>query len=850
MLANDLRQQYLSFFSQRGHQILPSSPLAPIDILGNQDESVLFTGAGMEQFKPYFVGAAQPPNPRICTVQKCFRAVDINSVGDTSHCTFFEMLGNFSFGDYFKAEVIPWTWEFLTGTLELEPERFNVTVFSDDDEAFSIWREVVGLPEDCIHRLGEDHNYWPANAISQGPDGPCGPCSEVFYRLGSADEMAHGGAMSPAERFIVDCDAGRWLEVWNNVFTQFNRSTDSGGEPALAPLPRRNNDTGAGFDRLVMVTQKAGSVYSTDLFQPILTDIEDLSGIHYEGLNSPKDFAQRLIAEHVRSMTFCVADGILPSNEGRGYVLRYIMRRAIRYAAHTLKISEPFLHKLAPRVIEQMGDFYPELPERSALIVSTLEAEETRFRRTLEIGLSRIQGLLADQVGEPELVISGADAFQLHDTWGFPVHLTQDLAREAGASVDMAAFDAAMAEQRERSRASSRLGGGLFDQAGGAGRTGQAPTRFTGYARTSGEAVIQAILGPDGEELQFARPGDHVDLVLDSTPFYAEAGGQVGDTGTVRGPSDGTACGLWFEVAATTRSSGVFRHSGVVREGEASVGRHVLAEVDASRRHDIMRNHTATHLLQAALRTVLGDHVHQKGSLVTPDRLRFDFTHGAPVTPAELAEVVDRVVQEVLRDDPVTVDADVPLSDAKKLGAMALFGERYGEFVRVVTVPNFSIELCGGTHLTHTGDIGLFTIVSEAGVAAGVRRIEAVTGRMAAERVREREELLRTAAVLLRTAPEQLAAAAERLVHDKAELEREVRRLRAAGGADAPPIEPQTVGGVPTVISALPNADAGALVQFVDRASSAMPSGIVVAGAVLDGAVNFAVKVSRDLVAR
>ncbi len=851
MTASELRQKYIDFFISKGHLHLPGAPLIPVDVLGVEDKTTLFTSAGMQQFKPYFIGAATPPSTRIATVQKCLRTVDIDSVGDFSHCTFFEMLGNFSFGDYFKSEVIPWTWEFLTEWLKLDPDRLCVTVFIDDDEAYDIWHRVVGLPEDRIHRLGADKNFWPANAIEEGPDGPCGPCSEIFYRVAPLEEMTTDPNLSPTERYLVDDAAGRWLEIWNNVFTQFDRSQDAHGKPVLTPLPKKNNDTGAGLDRIAYVLQGKQSVFETDLFLPTLERIEALSGKKYGGTEGPADFAFRVVAEHTRSTVFCIADGILPSNEGRGYVLRYIMRRAIRYGKMVLGFEAPFLHEIAPEIIAQMGDFYPELKERRELILQTIRAEEERFRRTLDYGMNRLEEMLSSEEVQRSKVLPGKDVFQLYDTYGFPLRLTEELAAERGIAVDMEGFAREMEEQRRRSREAVEGREVFTALSWEAVLAGLPPTDFLGYTQTEAEATVLALLH-GGESVQFARAGDEITVVLDRTPFYAEAGGQVGDTGTLTAPAGDTTCALRIEVTDTRKNAlGVYLHSARVLEGEVSVGQTVHAAVDMVRRRDIMRNHTATHLLQAALRQVLGGHVHQKGSLVAPDRLRFDFTHTQPMTEEEKKRVEAIVNARVLDDTPVVVHTDVPIAEAKARGAMALFGEKYADRVRMIEVPGFSLELCGGTHLAHTSQVGLFKIVSETGVAAGVRRLEAVTGRGALDYIHREEEALERVASLLKAGPNEVVTAAERLIAQRQELERQNRQLKAGGGAaQGAEFVPQDVHGVPVVARQLENADAETLANLADRTAQKLHSAVIVLGAAVDGKVAFTAKVTPDLVAK
>ncbi|MCS6775562.1 MAG: alanine--tRNA ligase [Chthonomonadaceae bacterium] len=849
LTAHELRQKYIDFFVGKGHLHLPGSPLTPIDVLGNPDPSTLFTTAGMQQFKPYFTGAATPPSGRICTVQKCLRTTDIDSVGDFSHCTFFEMLGNFSFGDYFKAEVIPWTWEFLTEWLEIDPDRLCVTVFQDDEEAFAIWRDVVGLPEDRIHRLGADKNFWPANAILEGPNGPCGPCSEVFYRLAAPGEMTTDPDLTPTQRYLQDDAAGRWLEIWNNVFTQFDRQEDAQGQPVLVPLPRKNNDTGAGLDRIAYVLQGQTSVFETDLFRPTLAHLEALSGKQYTGTLAPVDFAFRCVAEHTRAMTFCIADGILPSNEGAGYVLRYIMRRAVRYGTLVLGFDRPFLHEVAPKIIEQMGDFYGELRERQDLILHTIQDEEERFRRTLDSGMNRFMALIGSPQVQETRQLSGQDAFTLYATYGFPIGLTRDLAAENGITVDMAAFEQEMQRHRQVSATGEREVFLDYNAAIAQIQSQHPPTEFVGYTQLATEARVLAILR-NGTLVGEAQAGpEPVEVVLDRTPFYAEAGGQVGDTGVLRFPESRTRFSV--RVLDTRKIGGYFLHTVHIDDDVLRVGQEVYAEVDAERRRSIMRNHTATHLLQAALRQVLGNHVHQKGSLVAPDRLRFDFTHTQPVSQEELRQIEQIVNEQILRDEPVRVHADVPLAEARARGAMALFGEKYSEHVRMIEIPGFSLELCGGTHLTHTAQAGLFKILSETGVAAGVRRIEAVTGKAAWEHVARQEDLLLQTAALLRTGPNNLPAAVERLLVQRRELEAEIRKLRSASGtARSLDFTPRQVEGIAVIAQAVPDVDAETLASLVDSAAQKLESGVVVLGTASNGKVALAARITRDLIAQ
>jgi alanyl-tRNA synthetase len=843
MLAHEVRQAYIDFFTERGHLYMPSAPLVPVDVLGRLDETTLFTGSGMQQFKPYFTGEATPPSARVATVQKCLRTNDIESAGDLSHCTFFEMLGNFSFGDYFKAEVIPWTWEFLTKVIGLDPDRFHVTVYLDDDEAFDIWHNVVGLPADRIHRLGEDKNYWPANAISEVIEGPCGPCTEVYYRVAPLEQMTAGPGLTPTERFLIDDDAARYVEVWNDVFTQFNLSRDEMGKALLTPLPKRNNDTGAGFDRIVMVKQGKQSVFETDLFGPTLDHIAQLSGKPYGGTMIETDFAIRVVAEHTRAMIFCIADGILPGNNSREYQLRYVMRRAIRYGKMVLGFDEPFLHLVAPTLIEQMGGFYTELTEKRELILRTIEREERQFRQTLDNGMAILNRLLESREVQDAQHLSGRKAFDLYQTYGFPLGLTMDIAGERGITVDEATYREA---EQEHVKVSTTSGRDVWATREGI-RIEVEPTTFVGYGSVDEEAEVNYLFQAN-RPVDSARAGDEVTVVLLQTPFYAESGGQVGDRGWLVAPQGDTTCAFRAEVLDTQKTGGVFYHTVKVLEGELAAGQTVHAQVDGERRRHTMRNHTATHLLQAALRTVVGEHVHQKGSLVAPDRLRFDFTHTQPVSREELARVEAMVNEEILADAPVEVHADIPIAEAKSRGAMALFGEKYGDRVRMIEIPGFSLELCGGTHLQRTSQVGHFKIVSEGGVSAGVRRIEAVTGRGAIDFVNDVESRLEQVAGFLKSNPRDVLIAAEKLTKERADLQKQIQKLKTQGAGPAD-LTTESVSGI-TLITGQLQGDAESLSALADRTAQQQKSAVVLLAGENEGKVVFVAKVTPDLVQR
>ncbi|MEN3002192.1 MAG: alanine--tRNA ligase [Armatimonadota bacterium] len=827
--ARALRRSFLEFFQEKGHLLLPSDSLIP------KDPSLLFTSAGMVQFKPYFLGTVQPPAPRVTTVQKCLRTTDIDAVGDLSHLTFFEMLGNFSFGDYFKREAILWAWEFLTERLKVDPDRMQFTVFQDDDEAFDIWHREVGIEASRIWRLGEKTNFWPANAISEGPNGPCGPCSEIFYDTG-LDTGCTNPDCGPA------CDCGRWLEIWNLVFMQYER-TEENGKPKLIPLPNKNIDTGMGLERTAAVLMGLESPYETDVFLPIVHRIEQIAGVEYKA-NETSDSAIRLIADHIRAATFSIADGVIPQNEGRGYVLRRLIRRAITRGLRTLHLEKPFLAELVPAVVEALGDQYPEIVQRQAYIESTLRFEEERFRQTLQTGLARLEEML--HVHLDAGVLPGERAFTLYDTYGFPLELTQEIAAERGVQVDIEGFQRALEEQRRRAREASGISEKLFVQTGAAlaelAQHAQA-TRFIGYDTLEAEATVVGLV-KEGNLIPAAREGETVEIVLDVTPFYAEAGGQVGDTGMLEW--DGGKA----EVLDTQKAGEFYFHHARLQQGELTIGQKVYARVPAQRRLDIRRNHTATHLLHAALRAVLGPHVVQAGSLVAPDRLRFDFTHPRALTPEELERIESLVNEKILDELEVRVYTDVPLEEARRRGAMMLFGEKYGARVRMVEIPGFSLELCGGTHLNNTVEAGLFKIVHEGSVAAGVRRIEALTGRGLYAWLRERERAIRETAERLQAPVPELPLAVERLMRHLKELQTELERLKQSAVAQAvSEMTPVEVEGIPVVAHVVAGADGKSLGMLADQLIQ-RGVGVVALGTTQNGKVVLVVKVAPQWVQR
>ena len=769
MSAADIRRKFLEFFQARGHQVRPSSPLVPAD-----DPTLLFTNAGMVQFKGVFLGREEVSFQRAVTSQKCVRAGgkhnDLEEVGRTArHHTFFEMLGNFSFGDYFKREAVEYAWEFLTDDLGLEPDRLFVTVHHTDRDAEELWANAAGVPRERIHRLGDKDNFW-----QMADTGPCGPCSEVHYDLRPREER---GAAPGTDEFEARGEAGEFLELWNLVFMQFNR--DEAGE--LRPLPAPSIDTGAGLERLAAVLQRAGTNYHTDLFLPLLDRVAEVVGRPYRA-DAPEGVSYRVLADHARAVAFLLADGVFPSNEGRGYVLRRILRRGVRHA-WMQGVREPVLVHVVDAVTGEMADAFPELAARREHVLTTTRAEEERFLATIGEGTERLDAV-APPVAEgtaPRPVVAGAEVFRLYDTFGFPADLTRLMAAERGWEVDMDGFDVALAQQRERSRADRKAGGGL---GAGGGLDAEAPEQgfayedladgarqsFVGYDERSATSPVLGVRGVNGA----------VELALEENPFYAESGGQVADGGRVRGD------GWEMQVDAVVQDGELTWVRGwpgtdFPATGQGVMGSRATAEVHAGPRHDTERNHTATHLLHSALRSLLGEHVVQRGSLVAPDRLRFDFAHTAPMTSDQLAAVEARVNEGVWADHSVHTGVR-PFEEAVAAGAMALFGEKYGSEVRVVEVPGVSMELCGGTHVRHTGEIGLFKVVSETGVAAGVRRVEAVTGPTAFQRLAKYQDRIEVLAVALKTQPDNVERRVEQLRAEKADLESLVADLRGAGG--------------------------------------------------------------------
>lgn len=821
MLGSELRRKYLEFFEARGAKRLPSDSLVP------QDPTLLFTSAGMVQFKPYFLGELVAPAPRATTAQKCLRTTDIEDVGDTSHCTFFEMLGNFSFGDYFKAAAIAWAWEFLFDVLNLDLERIRVTVHESDDEAYGLWVKA-GMPERKIFRFDEFSNYWPAGVISKGPNGPCGPCSEMFFDTQPDLPPTPDGVW----------DDNRWLEIWNLVFMQYERG--DGG--ALTPLPRPSIDTGMGLERTAAVLANLRGPFETDLFAPIIRRLEELSGLEYTSQDlDKKDIAFRRVADHVRATAFCLADGVLPSNVGRGYVLRRIMRRAMLAGRYTLGLEKPFLTEILPTVIDQRKDDYPELESRREMILRYGRIEEAQFRRTLETGTAKLSALL-DNANS----VTGDDAFDLATTYGFPVEMTQELASERGAAVDMARFDEKWQEHLRISEGGKSREVFIESIVPALRDSGAQPTLFVGYSETKSQAKVVALV-QNGKTVDHVNEGEAAQIVLDQTPFYAEAGGQIGDTGQIRGETGE------FDVTDTQKEGGFWFHRGTASHGELRVGEPVDATVDEGRRANIQRNHSTTHLLHKALQTVLGPHVQQRGSLVAPDRLRFDFSHDQAMTGSELRQVEGLVNEQILNDLEIHT-SEQKIEDAKKMGAMMLFGEKYGDVVRVVQMGDFSLEFCGGTHLRHTSQAGLFKIISESSSQAGVRRIEAVTGRAAIMRTIDQERILHELASTLKTTPVNALASIEKLQNELHDRERELHVLKkAATGGEVERLigEARSINGLKIISHALAEgADSDSLRTLADELLNRLVSGVVILGGASGGKVALAVKVSKDLVGR
>lgn len=810
MTGNEIRKAYLDFFESKKHLKLHSFSLVP-----ENDPSLLLIGAGMAPLKPYFTGKLVPPSYRVTTSQKCIRTGDIDNVGRTArHHTFFEMLGNFSFGDYFKKEAITWAWEFLTEVLELDTNKLYVTVYPEDEEAYDIWHNIVGLADERIFKL--EDNFWEIG------EGPCGPDSEIFYDLG-----LERGCGKPTCN--VGCDCDRYLEIWNLVFTQFNKTKDGSYEP----LEKKNIDTGAGLERLASVIQQKESNFETDLLFPIMQRVIDVC--HGDYNNKEQKIAVKVIGDHIRAVTMMIGDGILPSNEGRGYVLRRILRRAVRFG-RVLGIEEAFLADLVDIVIDMYKEAYPELAERKELIKTVIATEEAQFSATLAQGLELLNAMIEDADGTG--VLAGEKVFKLYDTFGFPVELTEEIVQEHGMTIDHDGFDKAMKAQQERARAARAK---VSAKVATPDTTGLDQSALVKDENAVNARVV--LIGIDGAAVERAEKDTAITIILDKTPFHAEGGGQIGDTGYITGPS-GKA-----EVTDTkSLANGLTYMIAIVTEGSLSKGDEVDITVDKVRNLDIARNHTATHLLQAALRKVLDTHVNQAGSLVTPERLRFDFTHFSPMTNEELAEVEKEVNRQIMKNVELEIE-EMPVDDAIKKGAMALFGEKYGDIVRVVNVPGFSCELCGGSHVPNTSVIGSFRIVGESGTGTGIRRIEAVTGKAAHERAVADAVLLQEAATLLKSKEEDIPAKIEQLLTALKEAEREVAQLShklATSSLDDILAAKEEIHGVSVTAASVTADSAEGLRDMADMVLDKV-GGIVLLGAVQGDKVSFVCKVDKEL---
>ncbi|MFJ9205863.1 alanine--tRNA ligase [Bacillus velezensis] len=822
LTSAEVRQMFLDFFKEKGHAVEPSASLVP-----HEDPSLLWINSGVATLKKYFDGRVVPENPRIVNAQKSIRTNDIENVGKTArHHTFFEMLGNFSIGDYFKEEAITWAWEFLTSEkwIGFDPELLSVTVHPEDEEAYTLWAEKIGVPEERIIRL--EGNFWDIG------EGPSGPNTEIFYDRGEK----YGNDPSDSELYPGG-ENDRYLEVWNLVFSEFNHNPDG----TYTPLPKKNIDTGMGLERMVSVIQDVPTNFDTDLFMPIIEATERISGDTY-GKDAVKDTAFKVIADHIRTVAFAVSDGALPSNEGRGYVLRRLLRRAVRYAK-TIGISRPFMYELVPTVAGIMDAFYPEVKEKQEFIAKVIKTEEERFHETLNEGLAILSDVIKKEKEKGSGIISGKDVFKLYDTYGFPVELTEEYAEDEQMKVDHKGFEAEMEKQRERAR-NARQDVGSMQVQGGALRDITAESTFVGYSSVKAEAKVIELLH-DGQLISEAHEGDTVQILLDKTPFYAESGGQIGDRGVLRS-----------EQAVVTikdvkkAPNGQHVHEGTVDSGTIQKGASVTAEVEDQMRSGVVKNHTATHLLHQALKDVLGTHVNQAGSLVTENRLRFDFSHFGQVTKEELERIEGIVNEKIWESIPVAIDLK-PINEAKEMGAMALFGEKYGDIVRVVQVGDYSLELCGGCHVTNTAEIGLFKIVSESGIGAGTRRIEAVTGKGAYQEMNSQLSLLQHAADELKSNVKDVPKRIQSLQAELKEAQRENESLLSKlGNVEAGAIlsKVKDIGGVKVLAEKVNAKDMNHLRTMVDDLKAKLGSAVIILGAVQNEKVNLSAGVTKDLI--
>ena len=819
---NELREMFLSYFESKGHLRLPSFSLVP-----QNDKSILLINAGMTPMKPWFKGEEEPPRHRVCTCQKCIRTGDIDNVGHTArHGTYFEMLGNFSFGDYFKHEAIAWSWEFLTKVVGLEEERLYPSVYESDDEAFDIWNQEIGIPKERIFRFGKEDNFWEHGS------GPCGPCSEIYYDRGEKYGCGKPGC-------TVGCDCDRYIEIWNNVFSQF----DNDGHDNYTELKQKNIDTGMGLERLAVVCQNVDSLFDVDTVMNITDKVSELTGAFY-GQSQKRDVSLRVITDHIRAATFMICDGILPSNEGRGYVLRRLLRRAARHGK-LLGVNEPFLYKIVDTVIHENECQYGDLREKQTYITKVIRTEEESFARTIDGGMRIFGEMLAEHQQKGETVFSGADAFKLYDTFGFPIDLTAEMAADEGLKVDEDAFRQLMQEQKERAREARKALGDLGWAGVEFGK--EVPsTEFVGYNQDSCEASVVALVCDDELCGQLEEGRDGI-VVLDKTPFYAEMGGQVADHGVITGQ------GFTFTVTDVQKNKGgKFMHYGHVARGSVTVGDTVCPAIDTQRRKAVCRAHTTTHLLDAALKKVLGDHVHQAGSLVEPDRLRFDFTHFEAITPEQLSQVEWMVNDAILEGCPVVTEV-LPIEEAKKKGAVAMFGEKYGETVRVVEMGDFSMEFCGGTHLDNTAKAGPFRIKSESSVASGVRRIEATCGRMSLESMEKTSGVLVRAAQFFKTAPSGLLERMEQQASEMKQLRQALDKFKAEaslGEAKQFLAAAKTVKGLHVLTATREGLDANALRKMGDFLRDKDPTVVGVLASISEEKVTFLAVCGKEAVAK
>ena len=827
METNVIRRKFLSFFEKKGHSLFPSDSLVPED-----DPTLLFTGAGMNQFKDMFLGKGTLGVKSATTCQKCIRTGDIENVGKTPmHHTFFEMLGNFSFGDYFKLEAIEMAWEFMLNEMKLPEERLSVSIYLDDEESYDIWLKKIGIPEDKIYRFGEKENFWPANAPSDGPNGPCGPCSEIFYDRGK--DVGCG-----RKECAPDCDCERFVEVWNLVFTQFDRR--DGG--VLEPLPNKNVDTGMGLERMASVMQGVSTNFEIDIFKPIIQNISEITEVKYDSQTENGKLMNR-IADHIRAIIFCISDGVLPGNEGRGYVERRLLRRAVRDGLKLGK-EECFLYKLVPIIADVMHEAYPEIKQRRENIARIIKNEEERFHETLFMGNKRLDELMEGLRRSGQKRLSGQDAFQLYDTFGFPFEMTKSILEESGLTVDESGFEREMEKQREQARSSTQMTGNIFDEGPiGTIKETTKETIFLGYENCETESKVIGLIIKE-QLVESADAGQEVHIVLDQTPFYAEAGGQVGDTGIVQTKNSKV------EISNTKKSNDIIVHIGKVVEGKIRTNENVTCVIDKGRRAAIKRNHSATHLLHYTLRQVVGQHAEQSGSLVAPERLRFDFHHFEGIKKDEIARIEALMNERIMENAPVATE-EMALDKARKAGATALFGEKYGETVRVVSIGDYSQELCAGTHVSNTGEIGLFKITSESSIAAGIRRLEAVTGNDALTRIRQKEKTLDRLCNVLDVQENMAVQRAEELMLQIRDLRKDVQKAKKEGAREFSSeliANAREISGVKIVTEVIEGVDIGDLRKTVDSLKESLGSVAIVLGTTENGKVTLLTSLSNDLV--